>query len=223
MLTCLKGRLGRVRAVWVVHATLVSLIALGCGGKTEVVPGGGGIGGGLSAVPASGAGSGSASDNAPVSPEGAATLSIFAPAFPSSGMACPETKTYAIGKPAPTTTDIGTPLDNGNTDHAAIGCSLGENHGYNFVASLSGDAPNGTISMIVDATIGNGSGQAKVSVFTTDLIRTITAETPCTITVLNQHIEPSVIWAKFDCASLTAAAIECSASGVFVFEHCTGA
>ena len=181
------------------------------------------MGGGLSAVSAGGAGSGGAAGDAPVSPEGAATLSIFAPAFPSSGTACPETKTYAVGKPAPTTTDVGTPLDNGNADHAAIGCSVGENHGYNFVASLSGDAPNGTISLSVDATIANGFGQAKVSVFTTDLIRTIIAETPCTIAVLSQQIEPGVIWAKFDCASLIAGAIECSASGVFVFKHCSGA
>ncbi|HEY1533592.1 MAG TPA: hypothetical protein VGF76_06225 [Polyangiaceae bacterium] len=179
---------------------------------------------------AAGGGSGASAGASALPAQGAISLQIGGPSTtcPALGMV------YPVGKRAPSDTDPGQSLVDGESG-AAISCSVRGTGPYTFSGSLhatSSDKNEDPITVTFSGGTVNAdktTGSVSVSVFTPQLGNTFTsASTPCAVRVINQQVKGGSIWADFSCPSLTEPPSgECS-SGVapsvstLVLENCAG-
>jgi hypothetical protein len=162
--------------------------------------------------------------------QGAINLQIGGPST-----TCPEPgMVYPVGKPAPSDTNPGQSVIDGESG-TTITCSVRGTGPYTFSGSIhatSGDAQRDPISVTFSGGTINAdrkTGSVSVGVFTPQLDGNFTSgSTPCTVMVINQQVKGGSIWADFSCPSLTQPPSgECS-SGVapsvstLVLENCAG-
>jgi hypothetical protein len=204
------------------------LLLCACSGSTTSAENAAGGSSGASAV-AGGAGR-TMADAGALPAQAAISLQIGGPSS-----TCPVPgQIYQVGKPAPSDTDPGESVIDGQSG-TAVSCSVRGTGPYTFSASLHATSTDEQADPIT-VTFSNGTvnadkttGTVSVGVFTPQLEGNFTsASTPCTVTVINQQVKGGSMWANFSCPSLTSPpSSECS-SGVapsvstLVLENCDG-
>jgi hypothetical protein len=208
----MKGR--RTMKGWMASVLLLCACSGSATPSTDAAGGSSGASGGAGALPG----------------QGALTLQIGGPST-----TCPEPgMVYPVGKPAPSDTDPGQSVIDGESG-TAISCSVRGTGPYTFSGSMHATSTDQGRDPIT-VTFSNGTvnadktmGTVSVGVFTPQLDSNFTSgSTPCVVTVIDHQVKRGSIWANFSCPSLTSPPSgECS-SGVapnvstLVFENCDG-
>jgi hypothetical protein len=170
------------------------------------------------------------SDPVPLPSQGSVSLNIMSVAV--SGMSCPTTaKVYQIGSPAPTTTDPGQSVVDGDKG-SSVSCSVQGSGPYTFSGSLTGITSEG---QPISLTLNNGTvdankstGTVNVNVSTPDLGAVFSSgSTPCTVTVNNMQVKPGnpgSIWLNFTCPTIANPPSNLCGIGqsTIVFQNCNG-
>jgi hypothetical protein len=185
---------------------------------------------GLCAAILTGAGALGCSDPPPPPPQAGLTLRIF----PSGGDCNTSGTTELVGDPAPTDTQPGKRIVNGDSSVDSIACTVRKS-GDGFAVSgqiTKADALNqGTMSKEVvsftmsGGTIGaDGMGTANISLQTPQTYNLSSATgMPCTLDASSSELEIAAgrIWANFVCQSVVATpTTDCQAEGTIIFENC---
>jgi len=166
------------------------------------------------------------SDPVPRPAQGGLTLSIQKPP---GTVTCPVPgKTYEVGNPkGPTSISAGDRLVDGENS-ASIKCSVKGSGPFTFSGSIHTDVSKLTLSLtngVVNA--DKLTGTATVTVYTADLSGTFaSAASACTVSVINQQVQPGSMWATLSCPTVTngSTAQSCAVgeTTTFVLENCDG-
>jgi hypothetical protein len=158
--------------------------------------------------------------------QGAVTLSVERSTSPANGRTCPDPgTTYPAGDPAPTNTNPGGSLVDGDRG-AQVSCAVQGTGSFTFSGSLDATTSDKGYPIRVDFTEGQVGadldGTAHVSIYTPKLGGSFVGQA-CTVQVIAKQIKGGAMWASFSCPTLALLPSGlCAASGVFVFENCLG-
>jgi hypothetical protein len=170
------------------------------------------------------------SDPPPPAASAGLDMNVALAANPPSGTSCPRTATYLFGNPAPTPTDQGVPGTDGEQADQRITCSVRGEGTFQVSGAIDATALSFDDQMLTrvrftltNATVTAGAtGTGSLSIFTPGLSLTSDPASLCTIDVSTPPlaVEPSRIWARYNCRMQDPPGQYCQVSGVMLFENC---